>query len=154
VGKKTGPNPTDRAKLGTKRSLLTDGDGVPLSLAVSGANTHDIKLLEETLGGLIIIPAKKIEQHLCADKAYDSEKAREEIQNLGYEDHIRSRGEKKIAKMKNGTKARRWVVERTHSWFNRYRRLFIRWEKKSKNYEALLHFACAVVAFRAAEVLG
>jgi putative transposase len=154
VGKKTGKNPTDRGKRGTKRSLLTDGDGIPLSIVVSGANTHDIKLLEETLKGLIVQPATGTDQNLCADKAYDSDKARKTANKRGYKDHIRSRGEEKLEKMQKGTRARRWVVERTHSWFNRFRRLFIRWEKKAKNYEALLHLACAIIAFRAAEVLG
>ena len=49
---------------------------------------------------------------------------------------------------------RRWVVERTHSWFNRYRRILIRWEKKPRNYLALLHFTSAIIAFRVAGVLG
>ena len=51
-------------------------------------------------------------------------------------------------------RARRWVVERTHSWMNRFRRLLIRWEKKVENYVAMLHFACAWITFRAAGVFG
>ena len=51
-------------------------------------------------------------------------------------------------------KARRWVVERTHSWMNRFRRILIRWEKKPENYIAMLHFACALIAFRAAGLFG
>ena len=53
-----------------------------------------------------------------------------------------------------GYRARRWVVERTHSWMNRFRRILIRWEKKTANYEAMLHLACAFITFRAARVLG
>ena len=53
-----------------------------------------------------------------------------------------------------GYRARRWVVERAHSWMNRFRRILIRWEKKAANYLALLHFACAWITFRAADLLG
>ncbi|NMC19982.1 MAG: transposase, partial [Thermogutta sp.] len=67
----------------------------------------------------------------------------------------KSRGEEKSEqKQIPGYRARRWVVERTHSWFNRFRRLLIRWEKKAANYIAFLHFACAWVTFRAAGILG
>ena len=71
-----------------------------------------------------------------------------------YTPHIKARGEEAQMKKTRGWKARRWVVERTHSWFNRFRRLLIRWEKKVKNYEAFLHFASAYIAFRAAGVFG
>ena len=73
-GGKTGPNPTDRGKSGTKRSLLTDGGGVPLAVAVSGANTHDMRLVEPTLKSFAIRrprpkPAGR-KQHFCGDKGY------------------------------------------------------------------------------------
>ena len=79
---------------------------------------------------------------LCLDAGFDYDEVREVAAELGYTTHIVSRGEEKQAKIA-GQKARRWVVERTHSWLNRYRRLLIRWEKKSQNYLALLHLACA-----------
>jgi putative transposase len=53
-----------------------------------------------------------------------------------------------------GYRARRWVVERTHSWMNRFRRLLIRWEKKADNYLAFIHLACAWITYRAAGLLG
>ena len=60
--------------------------------------------------------------------------------------HVRSRGEEAAdLKRKTGDKVRRWVVERTHSWLNRYRRILIRWEKKPENYMAMVHLACAFV---------
>jgi len=70
VGKKVGPNPTDRGKLGTKRSLLTDGRGLPLGLAVAGANVIDFKLLEQTLDATVVPrpePTAAQPQHLCLD---------------------------------------------------------------------------------------
>jgi len=154
----TGPNPTDRAKRGVKRSLLTDGAGIPLALVVDGANRHDSKLLVATLDGIVIArpePTEDHPQHLCLDAAYDGAPAREEVQARGYIEHIRSRGEAKIEKVRTpGYRARRWVVERTHSWLNRSRRLLVRWEKKTENYLAFLQLACAQLLFAKVLVFG
>jgi len=158
VGKKTGPNPTDRAKGGVKRSLLTEGHGVPVGLVVAGANRPDLKLVEETVDSLIVKrprPTKTRPQGLCLDKGYDYAAVREIVQEFGFTAHIRARGEEAQAiNRQAGFKARRWVVERTHSWMNRFRRVLIRWDKKVENYLAFLHFACALIAFRAAGLFG
>ena len=158
MGKKTGPNPTDRAKGGVKRSLLTEGHGVPVGLVVAGANRPDMKLVEETVDSLIVKrprPTKTRPQGLCMDKGYDYAEVREIVQEFGFTAHIRARGEEAQALNRHaGFKARRWVVERTHSWLNRFRRVLIRWDKKVENYLAFLHFACALIAFRAAGLFG
>ena len=158
MGKKTGPNPTDRAKGGVKRSLLTEGHGVPVGLVVAGANRPDLKLVEETVDSLIVKrprPTKTRPQGLCLDKGYDYAAVREIVQEFGFTAHIRARGEEAQALNRHaGFKARRWVVERTHSWMNRFRRVLIRWDKKVENYLAFLHFACALIAFRAAGLFG
>lgn len=157
-GKKTGRNPTDRGKQGVKRSLLTDGNGIPLSVAIDGANRHDMKLVEATLLGMIVglpEPTEEQQQHMCLDKGYDYEAVRTLLAEWGYTAHIRCRGEEQQAKQAiPGYRARRWVVERTHSWMNRFRRLLIRWEKKADNYLAFVHFACAWITWRAAGVFG
>jgi len=89
------------------------------------------------------------------DKGYDYAAVREIVQEFGFTAHIRARGEKAQALNRQaGFKARRWVVERTHSWMNRFRRVLIRWDKKVENYLAFLHFACALIAFRAAGLFG
>ena len=89
------------------------------------------------------------------DKGYDYPEVRELLEGFGYTAHIRARGEEAEQKARiPGYWARRWVVERTHSWLNRFRRLLIRWEKKVENYLAMLHFACAWITFRAAELFG
>ena len=87
------------------------------------------------------------EQGLCLDAGYDYEEVRQIAQAFGYTTHIRRRGEEAAAKVA-GQKARRWVVERTHSWLNRYRRLLVRWEKKAQNYLAMLHLACALITWK------
>lgn len=152
-GGSTGPNPTDRGKEGTKRHLLTDANGLPIGLTVTGANVHDIKQVEAVLASMPFLPPdfEADEPHgFCADKGYESEAVRTLIWRMGYADHIRSRGEEKDAKQTiPGYRARRWVCERTHSWMNRYRRILIRWEKKTENYIALLHFICAIFLWKA-----
>lgn len=73
-GKSTGPNPTDRAKSGTKRSILVDGDGIPLGLIVDGANIHDMKMTKATLRSIVFFrpkPTVKTHQNMCLDKGYD-----------------------------------------------------------------------------------
>jgi len=77
------------------------------------------------------------------------------VRDYAYTPHIRSRGEeKKNLKEIPGYRARRWVVERTHSWMNRFRHILIRWEKKQANYLSMLYLTCAIITFRASGVLG
>jgi putative transposase len=88
-------------------------------------------------------------------QGYDDDEVRAILAEFGLTAHIRSRGEEAQAlKKEAGYKARRWVVERAHSWLNRFRRLLIRWDKKSANYLGFLHFACGLIAFRAAGLFG
>jgi transposase len=125
---------------------------------VEGANRHDMKMVRETLDGIVVErpkPTRKQKQNLCLDKGYDYEEVREILKEFGFTAHIRSRGEEaKEIQREAGKRARRWVVERTHSWLNRFRRILIRWDKKPEAYIAFLHFACALIAFRAAGLFG
>ena len=135
-------------KNGTKRSVLIDGNGIPLSFVVSGAERHDVKLLEPTLDKIVVVrPGSR--QHLCADKGYMGKKALQIILERGYVPHVRQWGEEvDRSRKKKGYKPRRWKVERTHSWLNRYRKLLVRFEKLAASHEALLELACALTAFR------
>ena len=152
-GEGTGPNPTDRAKKGTKRSLQTDGAGIPIGLAVAPANRNDHKILQATLESRPVRPPRGTRQNMCLDKGYDYDESRDVLEAHQFVAHIRSRGEEKLEMERNRKrKARRWVVERTHSWMNRFRRLLIRWEKKLENYLALAQFACAFITYRAARL--
>ena len=136
--------------------MLCEGEGLPIGVAVDGANRHDMKLAEETLESVPVerpTPTKAKPQNLCLDKGYDYDEVRELADAFGYTAHIRARGEEAQAiKHEAGFKARRWVAERTHSWLNRFRRILIRWEKKTENYLALLHFVFGLIAFRCAGV--
>jgi putative transposase len=145
---KTGPNPTDRGKLGTKRRILTDQKGVPLSAVITAANTHDMKAATETLDSIVVKrprPRKYRRQNLCLDKGYDFPEIVREVVKRRYVPHIRHRGEKR---KKPRYKRRRWVVERTNSWHNRFRKLLVRYEKKSENYLGLVQLACCIIVHR------
>jgi hypothetical protein len=82
-----GNNPTDRSKLGTKRYILTDKDGIPLSAVISPPSTHDINLVTDVVDNAVINRRKRL-QHLCLDKAYISEQEEQELIKRGYVLHI------------------------------------------------------------------
>jgi len=129
-------------------------------VAVDGANRNDMKLTRATLESVPAYadrPEPSIEepQGLCLDKGYDFDEVREIVEEFGFTAHIRSRGEEARAlKRRAGEKARRWVVERTHSWMNRFRGILIRWSKKAENYIALLHMAFAFIIFGRVGLFG
>ena len=131
---------------------------MPIGLAIDGANRHDMKLVRPTLESLVAEPPEPSEeqpQGMCLDKGYDYDEVREILEEFGFTAHIKARGEEaKELKEEAGKRARRWVVERSHSWMNRFRRILVRWDKKPENYLALLHFACALISFRAAGLFG
>jgi transposase len=130
--KKAGRNPTDRGKQGVKRNLMTDDNGLPLSLVIAAANTHDIKLVADTPDALQTgRPGQKI--RLCLDKGYEAGWLKTYLQSRRYKPHIQSRKEESDASKNTDFKAHRRVVERTHSWMNRFRRVLTRWEKNTEN---------------------
>ena len=151
-GDLVGPNPTDRAKNGVKRSLLVDAHGGPLAVVVAGANVRDDKLLAATLNAVIAEPpepTKEAPQHLCLDKGYDNKASREVVQERDYVAHIRRIGEEE--KDDEGRKrypARRWVVERTLGWLSKCRAILVRYEKKASNYLGLIKVACILLWHR------
>ena len=126
-------------------------------MAIAGANVHDQKLVRETFESLPVRrppPRPRRKQHLCADKGYEAKAVRQAAARRRYVVHIPRIGEDPQRRHRRNARARRWVVERTHSWTNRARRLLIRWEKKAANYLAFLHLQFAVTAWRVAGVFG
>ena len=135
----SGSNPTtDRGKRGTKRHVLVDQKGIPSSVIITSANTHDMKATANTLDNMVIKrPSDK--QNLCLDKGYDFSEIEREVIKRRYITHISHRGEGRAIKTRYYYSARRWVViERTNSWHNRFRKVLVRYEKKSRNYLALV----------------
>ena len=89
-----------------------------------------MKMVRETIENLVVDRPEPTDEHpqgMCMDKGYDYQEVRDTVKEFGFTAHIRSRGEEaKALKNEAGFRARRWVVERTHSWMNRFRRILIR----------------------------
>jgi hypothetical protein len=123
-------------------------------LAHDGANRHDQKLLAPSINSIPITrpePTRQQPQGLCLDRGYDAPSIHELASEHGFTPHIRTRGEEIALKLHTpGWRARRWVVEASHSWLNRNRGLLIRWCKKDENHLALLQLASGLIAFKKA----
>ena len=137
--------------------MLTEADGGPVAVVVTGANVHDSMLLQDALEAVVVEPPNPLEheQHLCLDKAFAGAPSDATARVFGYEPHVRPIGEDaaaaKAARRKGerkGHKPRRWVVERTISWLNRCRGILVRYEKKAANYLAVVQLACALLWYR------
>jgi putative transposase len=119
-----------------------------------------MKLAEETLASIPADagrprPGGARPQGLCLDKGYDCDEVRALAEEFGFTAHVRARGEEAQALKRHArAKARRWVVERTHSWLNRFRGVLTRWSKKAENYVALLHLAFAFLIYRRMRLTG
>lgn len=129
-----------------------DGRGVPLSLIVTAANVNDGKRLDAVLSAIVVkrtAPPQRRNKHLCADAGYRSAENLRIIEDHGYIAHVVDRRQEVDAKRRDPRKqARRWVVEVCHSWFNRFRKLLVRYEKLERSFLALNHLAAAIIAFR------
>jgi transposase len=131
-----------------KRHVLTDERGVPLAVVITAANVHDKWKVAEVLDAVPLRstfgPARP--RHLCLDKGYDYKDCEAAVRARGIVPHIRRRGESPLLGCAKG-KPRRWVVERTNSWHNRFRGLLVRWERTSANYLAMLQLVSGLIAF-------
>jgi putative transposase len=146
-----GPNPTDRAKNGTKQSVLVERDGGPLGAVIAAANVNDHLLLEATIAAVVVArpaPTAGEPQHLCLDAAYDNPASRAVAARHGYTAHIRPAKEGAPARRHRGAKPRRWVVERTIAWLSKCRALLVRYDKHDVNYLGLLQLACGLLWYR------
>ena len=134
--------------------MQVDGRGVPLSLVVTGANRNDASELANLLQMRVVMPlaedtGKATVENLCADAGYAGRPALTTILDQGYVPHVRSRHDEKIDRQLHPDyRPRRWVVEVCHSWFNRFRKLLVRYEKTHQSFLALHHLAAAIITFR------
>ena len=153
-GELTGRNPTDRGKLGSKRHVLVDARGAPLSIVVSGANAHGVTCAIDVLDALIVPrPQTKYRMHhLCADKAYDSADIRQAVHERHYQAHIIKKKGVELEEVPPDKRypPRCWVVERTLSWQNDFRSLRTRWAKKADNWLGMIHLVSAIVLWQMA----
>jgi putative transposase len=133
-----------------------DGRGVPLSFIVTAANVNDITMLDAVLDAIVVQrrqPPQRRSKHLCADAGYRSRAGAgagaEIIKEHGYIPHVGDRRQEADRKRRDPKKkARRWVVEVCHSWFNRFRKLLVRYEKLERSFMELNRPAAAIIAFR------
>jgi putative transposase len=148
------PESHRQSKKGAKRSVLSEGKGVPIGLDHEGAQRNDHKLLKGTLESIPIerpAPTKKQPQGICLDGAYNNAGSLELVCEYELTPHIRTRRQEIELKTSTpGWRARRWVVEACHSWLNRNRAILIRWSKKDENHLALLQLASGLIAFKKA----
>jgi transposase len=147
-GKKTGPNPTDRRKAGSKHHIITDARGVPLVAQVTAANVNDITQLDPLVAALPAVRGRRGRPRrrpdvLQGDRGYDSQPHRDRLQAQGIIAVIA----KRRTPHGSGLGIFRWVVERTHAWLHRFRRLTVRYERRADVHQAFLTLGCALICW-------
>lgn len=148
-GEKTGPNPTDRRKLGSKHHILTDANGIPLSDTLTGANRHDVTQLIPLVDSIPPVAGKpghpkSRPEEIYADRAYDSEPHRQELRDRNITPHLARRG----TEHGSGLGVYRWVSERTLGWIHNFRRLRIRYDRADDIHEGFVKLAESIICFR------
>ncbi|MGY1495850.1 IS5 family transposase [Streptomyces sp. QTS52] len=148
-GPKSGPSPVDRARPGSKHHVLTDGQGIPLAVSLTGGNRNDVTQLLPLLdkvpavAGVVGRPRRRPDA-LLADRGYDHDKYRRLLWQRGIRPVIAERG----VEHGSGLGIFRWVVERTIAWLHGFRRLRIRWERRDDIHEAFLGLATCLITHR------
>lgn len=148
-GRKTGPNPTDRRRAGSKHHVITDGSGVPLKVILTGANRHDVTQLIPLVDGIPAIAGvpghpRRRPDSIYADRAYDSEPHRNELRKRGIEPFLAKRN----TDHGSGLGIYRWVVERTISWLHNFRKLRIRFDRRDDIHEGFLTLGESLICHR------
>lgn len=146
---KTGPNPTDRARPGSKHHLITEAQGIPLAVILTGANRNDVTQLHALIEAIPPIRGKRGRplsnpKLVQADRGYDHDKYRKPLHAAGITTAIARRGEPHGS----GLGKTRWVVERTLGWLHNFRRLRVRFERLAIIHEAFLKIACCIICWR------
>nr|WP_234022157.1 IS5 family transposase [Streptomyces ipomoeae] len=148
-GPKSGPSPVDRARPGSKHHVLTDGQGIPLAVSLTGGNRNDVTQLVPLLdkvpavAGVVGRPRRRPDA-LLADRGYDHDKYRRLVRARGITPVIAERGQPHGS----GLGVFRYVVERTIAWLHGFRRLRIRWERRDDIHEAFLGLATCLITHR------
>ena len=145
----TGPNPTDRGKAGSKHHVITDAQGIPLAVVLTGANVHDVTQALPLVDAIPPVKGKRGRPRrrprvLQGDRGYDSQPLREQLRRR----HISSALARRRERHGSGLGATRWVVERTLSWLHQFRRLRIRFERRADIHEAFITIGCLIICSR------
>ena len=147
-GKKTGPNPTDRRKAGSKHHILTEARGIPLTAVLTSANRHDITQLlplVDAIPPLRGCPGRPRRKPglIHGDRGYDSQPHRDALRRRGIDTQLA----KRRTPHGSGLGRTRWVVERTLAWLHRFRRLNMRYERRACIHEAFLMLGCSMICW-------
>ena len=145
----TGPNPVDRGKTGSKIHVLSDRAGLPLSVAVSAANTNDAAALKPLVRAIPPIksrrgPRRRKPAKLHADKAYDQADLRTWVRDQGIAVRIARKGIESSARLGK----HRWVIERSIAWLFGYHRLAIRYERYANHFCGFLTLAGTLTCYK------
>jgi transposase len=148
-GERTGLNTLDRGRPGTKWHIVTDAGGVPLAVALTGANRHDPKVLEELADYIPSVEtargwSRSRPDKLHAHKGYDYPHCREDLRQRGISTRIARRGVESNERLGR----HRWVVERSFAWISGHRQLAVRYERRADVHEAFLLLVCSFVCLR------
>ena len=135
-GDLTGPNPTDRAKRGTKYHIAVDGGGVPVACVVTAANVNDTQVFERLFLAAFAVMARI--RTVFADKGYDAEHHRDLCRKFGTKPRIHKRGQPRGS----GLGKHRWPVERSNAWLLENKRLALRYDRLGFVMQPLLQAAC------------
>ena len=146
-GEGTGPNPTDRAKLGWKWSVACDRHGIPIGWVIDGANRNDVRLLEPTLDAIAERGLLVDIDTLHLDRGYDSGAVRQRLRDMGIDQfEIQLRGTKIPGVKKQPVRlGLRWIVEATNTWWSNYGQLRRNTDRKSRHRHAALCLATVVL---------
>lgn len=144
-GDEVGPT---KAGKGSKIMVIVEAHGLPISVAVTDATPHEVRLVEETLTERFVA---EVPEHLIGDKAYDSDKLDATLAAQGIEmiaPHRRNRQRRTQDGRAARRYKRRWKVERLFSWLQHYRHLMVRYEYYVENFLGFVHLACALILLR------
>ena len=140
---------------GTKLMVLADGAGTPLGIHLEKASPSEVKLVEATLDSVKVKTGKRKRgkpKRLIGDRGYDSNPVRALLVKRGIEPIIPARSNNTVATHQDGRKLRRykrrWIIERSNSWLQTFRRLVVRYERSEKIFAALVHMACALITLK------
>lgn len=146
-GEKTGKNPTDRGKLGSKKSMIVDQKGAPLGIAIGAANTHDSKLVKPTLKSFNGSFKEETIKIMAADRAYDAAIVKNDLKKMKFIPFISINQRRSKRKPEKRSSRHRWIIERSHGWLNHFRSLRTRWARCESSFLALCEIACAYRLF-------
>lgn len=147
-GDKTGKSPVDRRKLGSKLNLVVEEVGMPIGITIASGNRHDTQLFVPLVDNLQQQIPQSSNHYLRTDKGFVSKKNKAEAIKRNFTPIMPLKKPKNKPRIESKKDSKRWVVERTFSWINRFRRTFIRYEKSSTNFLGLVQFACLTIVFR------